>query len=141
LIKPPRGSPGFAVRCMMARFLVHCHSTGRKHLDLRLVQDDLVRSWSLLKPPPERMGERRLAVERKVSHLEEVCRPVIEEEAFGAGKARLWDGGEVAIDDGIPDRLILVFEGTKMTGNYEMRRMRWYPGNRWLIEKSGADGI
>lgn len=123
----------------MAKFLVHRHSTGRIHYDLRLVpdQDDVVRSWSLLKEPPLRVGERRLAIEREQLAAGEITRRYISEEAFGTGKAQLWDGGEVHIKAVSPERLVLIFKGGKMTGHYELRRMRWYPGNRWMLEKSG----
>lgn len=121
----------------MAKFLVHRHATGRGHFDLRLIQDDVVRSWSLLKEPPSRTGERRLAIERERLSVEKINRPFLEEEAFGTGRARAWDRGEVTITVVTPERLVMVFAGAKMKGRYELRRMRWYPGNRWLLEKSG----
>ncbi len=122
----------------MARFVVHRHAAGRSHFDLRLIQEDGVRSWSLMREPPSRGGESRLAIEREAMSPEEVNRPFIEEEAFGPGRARVWDSGEVSVRSASPNRLFLVFTGGKMAGEYEMRRMPWYPGNRWLLEKSGA---
>ncbi len=121
----------------MMRFVVHRHAAGRSHFDLRLIQDGRVRSWSLLKEPPSRGGETRLAIEREALSPEQVSRPIIEEEAFGPGRARVWDRGEVVVRSMSPNRLLLVFTGDKMAGRYELRRMRWYPGNRWLLEKSG----
>jgi hypothetical protein len=127
----PRGSLN------MARFLVHWHTAGRPHFDLRLIQGDHVRSFSMLKEPPRRKGERRLAIEREALSVEEISRPRIGEEAFGFGKARVWDGGEATIAAATPTHLVVIFEGAKLVGRYELRRMRWYPGNRWLLEKSG----
>ena len=124
----------------MARFLVHCHTAGRKHFDLRLVQEDRVRSWSMLKEPPLRTKDRRLAIEREDIPLEALDLPKIEEEAFGAGRVRVWDGGEIIEISGQPERLSLTLAGGKMQGRYELRRMRWYPGNRWLLEKSATSG-
>jgi hypothetical protein len=121
----------------MAKFLVHRHATGRGHFDLRLIQDEGVRSWSLLREPPLRTGKKRLAVEREQLSVEEIGRPFLEEEAFGTGRARIWDRGDVTITAVTPERLEMVFAGEKMTGRYQLRRMRWYPGNRWLLEKSG----
>ena len=121
----------------MARFLVHLHAAGRRHFDLRLIQDELVRSWSLLKGPPERKGEKRLAIEREALSVDRLGGPRIEEEAFGCGKAQVWDAGEVAITAAGPDCLVLTFAGSKLAGRYELRHMGWYPGNRWLFEKSG----
>lgn len=118
------------------RFLVHCHTAGRRHFDLRLIQDERVRSWSMLKEPPVRLKDRRLAIEREELSVAEVEAPKVEEEAFGMGRARVWDGGEVTIIVLEPRRLVLAFAGEKLMGRYELRRMRWYPGNRWLLEKS-----
>ena len=122
----------------MPSFLVHRHAAGRRHYDLRLVQDDQVRSWSLLKEPPSRKGERRLAVEREALSAEQISRPFIEEDAFGTGRVQVWDSGEAVISLKSPGRMVLLLEGGRLQGRYELRRMRWYPGNRWLMEKSGS---
>jgi len=122
----------------MARFLVHRHTTGKTHFDLRLVQGDTARSWSLMKEPPERADERRLAIEREELPVAAISGPRIEEEAFGVGRVRAWDSGEAAVTVDTQDRLVLVFSGKRLQGQYELRRMKWYPGNRWLLQKSGA---
>jgi bifunctional non-homologous end joining protein LigD len=124
----------------MTRFLVHRHTAGRRHFDLRLVQDDRVRSWSMLKEPPLRARDKRLAIEREDLPIEVLGRQKIEEEAFGTGRVQVWDGGEVTEIAARPEILILTFGGTKMQGRYELRRMKWYPGNRWLLEKSASSG-
>jgi DNA ligase D-like protein (predicted 3'-phosphoesterase) len=129
--KPDQGKP-------MARFLVHRHTTGRTHFDLRLIRDGSVRSWSLLKEPPERKGERRLAIEREAMSLEQIEKPRINEDAFGPGRARIWDGGEAEIMVAEAERLVFVLAGTKLAGRYELKHMNWYPGNRWLLQKSGV---
>ncbi len=120
----------------MTRFLVHCHTAGRRHFDLRLIKDKQVRSWSMLREPPVRAKDRRLAIEREELSMEDVDGPRIEEEAFGVGRARVWDSGEVSVVEAAPGRLVLSFAGEKLNGRYELRQMRWYPGNRWLLEKS-----
>lgn len=123
----------------MARFIVHRHSAGRRHFDLRLIEEDAVRSWSMLKEPPTRQGEKRLAIEREPLAIEKMSHPIIEEESFGIGKVLVWDGGALEIKALLPDHLVLGFMGEKMKGRYELRRMRWYPGNRWLLEKSDRE--
>jgi DNA ligase D-like protein (predicted 3'-phosphoesterase) len=122
----------------MVRFLVHHHAAGRRHYDLRLIQDDLIRSWSLLKEPPTRKGERRLAVEREALSVAQISGPIIEEDAFGPGRAQIWDSGAAVITAALPGRVGLLLEGNRLRGRFELRRMRWYPGNRWLMEKSGS---
>jgi bifunctional non-homologous end joining protein LigD len=120
---------------MVARFIVHRHSTGKTHFDLRLVQDQQLRCWSLLREPPLRDGQHRLAIERETFRPGDMNYRVFEEEAFGKGRVHTWDQGTVDITSATPRHLILIFDGTKLSGAYELRRMRWYPGNRWLLEK------
>jgi bifunctional non-homologous end joining protein LigD len=120
----------------MAKFVVHRHTAGRRHFDLRLIEGEGIRSWSLLKEPSTQKGEKRLAVEREPMSAEQISQPVIEEESFGAGRALVWDRGTVSIAPVQPGRLVLDFLGGKLRGRYELRRMRWYPGNRWLLEKT-----
>ena len=118
-----------------SRFVIHQHKTGRSHFDLRIVQKGILRSWSLLKEPPSRQGERRLAVERESFSADSIeCRN-FEEEAFGFGRVSAWDQGEAAIETITQRLLVINFTGRKISGRYEFRRMRWYPGNRWLLTK------
>ena len=118
-----------------SRFVVHQHKTGRSHFDLRIVQNGVLRSWSLLREPPRRQGEKRLAIERESFSADSIeCRN-FSEEAFGMGRVSPWDHGEVAIEADSTKLLVLSFTGEKISGRYEFRRMRWYPGNRWLLTK------
>ena len=121
---------------MLSKFVVHQHKAGRSHFDLRIVQEGVLRSWSLLKEPPRRNGERRLAIERESFPIESLGSKDFEEEAFGQGRVSIWDEGEVEVRIKSPRLIILLFGGSKISGEYEFRRMRWYPGNRWLFIKS-----
>ena len=123
---------------MVTRFVIHHHKAGKPHYDLRVVQGDVLRSWSLLREPPRRKGERRLAVERESFDARAAGCTTFEEEAFGRGAVFVWDKGEVEIADASAKRLLLNFRGTRLTGQYELKRMRWYPGNRWLIQRITA---
>jgi bifunctional non-homologous end joining protein LigD len=120
---------------MLSRFVVHQHKTGRVHFDLRIIHDRVLRSWSLLREPPCRIAERRLAIERESFTVESIACRNFEEEAFGQGKVQVWDEGEVQVIFVSTKQLTLAFRGNKLSGNYELRKMRWYPGNRWLLKK------
>jgi bifunctional non-homologous end joining protein LigD len=120
---------------MVSRYVVHQHKTGRAHFDLRIVQKGVLRSWSLLREPPGRVGERRLAIERECFTVESIVSRNFEEEAFGQGRVQVWDEGEVEVKTVSPRQSVLAFRGSKLSGNYELRKMRWYPGNRWLLKK------
>jgi hypothetical protein len=123
---------------MSSNFVIHKHKTGKPHFDLRIIIENQVRSWSILRMLPLREGEQRLAIERESLSPQEMDRRVIYEQAFGTGRAYIWDEGALAITMASPQRLVLQFDGAKMSGWYELRKMSWYPGNRWLIRKSAA---
>ena len=121
---------------MVSRFVVHRHKTARPHFDLRLIEEGVLRCWSLLKELPSQTGEQRLAIERESAAPDSACGASLERDAFGEGKVYLWDEGEVDIKVSTPRKLVLEFTGKKLAGSYELLRMLWYPGNRWLLRKS-----
>ncbi len=124
---------------MTSRFVVHRHSAGRRHFDLRLIQEEVMRSWSLLREPPGRTGEKRLAIERESFAARDANATVFKEDAFGEGKVYTWDEGEVEISGSSGRQLDLVFRGARLKGRSELRRMRWYPGNRWLLRRTASE--
>jgi len=121
---------------VISKFVVHRHKTGRIHFDLRVIQNEILRSWSLTKEPPFRLGERRLAIERESFAPDALTSGIFNEEAFGEGRVHTWDSGEVEIASATAREINLVFKGGKLSGRYRLRSMRWYPGNRWLFEKT-----
>jgi bifunctional non-homologous end joining protein LigD len=125
---------------MNSRYVIHRHKTGRTHFDLRIILEEKLRSWSLLKEPPRKSGERRLAIERENFPIESLNSENWEEEAFGKGSANIWDKGQVEIQAPSSRLMLLTFRGHKLSGKYELRRMVWYPGNRWLLTKSPTSG-
>jgi DNA ligase D-like protein (predicted 3'-phosphoesterase) len=120
---------------MVSRFVIHQHKAGRTHFDLRILIEGVFRSWSLLREPPLRPGERRLAIERESFPPESMRRANFEEEAFGIGRVSTWDEGGVEVNVLSSRHLSLTFRGLRISGNYELRRMLWYPGNRWLLTR------
>jgi hypothetical protein len=100
-----------------------------------MVENGILRSWSLLREPPLRNGEKRLAIERENFPVESINDKIFEESAFGQGRVFLWDTGEVEFKTISPQLIVVNFSGMKISGLYEFRRMRWYPGNRWMLTK------
>jgi bifunctional non-homologous end joining protein LigD len=125
---------------MHSEYIIHQHKAGRRHFDLRIIHEGVLRSWSLLKEPPFRDGERRLAIERESFPAESMRSGIFEEEAFGRGRVLVWDEGKVEINVSSPKLLLLRFEGNRISGKYEFHRMFWYPGNRWLLTKLRESG-
>lgn len=97
-----------------------------------------MRSWSLLREPPLRNGEKRLAIERESFTADSINCKKFEEEAFGSGVVKPWDEGEIDIESLSPKQLVAIFKGKRVAGKYEFRRMRWYPGNRWILSKKST---
>jgi bifunctional non-homologous end joining protein LigD len=120
---------------MISKFILHQHKAGKHHYDLRFLQNDYLRSWSLLKEPPRCPGERRLAIERERFESEAMHGRLFYEDAFGQGRVSIWDEGELELTSTSDRHMVLIFSGSKMSGRYELRRMRWYPGNRWILQK------
>jgi DNA ligase D-like protein (predicted 3'-phosphoesterase) len=123
------------MNAMQSKFVIHQHRTGRVHFDIRIIINEAMRSWSLLHEPPLRPGEKRLAIERESFTAESINCRNFEEEAFGLGAVKAWDTGEIDIEILSDKQLAATFRGNKLAGKYEFRRMRWYPGNRWILTK------
>ena len=79
-----------------------------------------------------------MAIERENFPIESLNSKKLEEEAFGEGRVETWDEGQVELREASARLLLLTFRGNKLSGRYELRRMIWYPGNRWLLTKSRA---
>ncbi|MEJ2108753.1 MAG: DNA polymerase ligase N-terminal domain-containing protein [Acidobacteriota bacterium] len=126
---------------MVSRFVIHRHRTGRTHFDLRIIYNGILRSWSMLREPPQNRGEKRLAIERESFTAVSINSRTFEEEAFGIGKVQAWDTGDVDISEISPQHLSLTFRGSRLLGDFEIRKTRWYPGNRWLFTKTGSTSI
>ncbi len=120
------------------RFVVHHHRAGRWHFDFRLIHLSILRSWSLRKEPPTLVGQQRLAIEGENFPPEEIHAARFTEAAYGEGRVDTWDEGEVEWLESGARKLVVRLRGQKLKGVYELRRMRWYPGNRWLLKKSPA---
>jgi hypothetical protein len=105
------------------------------HFDIRIILDEVMRSWSLLREPPLRNGEKRLAIERERFTADSIHCKNFEEEAFGLGSVKPWDEGEIEIETLSPRQLVVFFKGSRLAGKYEFRRMNWYPGNRWMLSR------
>ncbi len=117
------------------RFVVHEHHARRLHYGFRLEMDGALRSWAVPKGPPERVGERRLAVQVEDHLLSYIdFQGVIPEGQYGAGAVAIWDHGTYTLERRTDDELAFTLHGERLRGPYALVRMARRP-NDWLLIK------
>ncbi|HEU0026416.1 MAG TPA: DNA polymerase ligase N-terminal domain-containing protein [Ktedonobacterales bacterium] len=117
------------------RFVVHEHHARRLHYDFRLEMDGALRSWAVPKGPPERVGDRRLAVQVEDHPLSYIdFKGVIPEGQYGAGTVAIWDHGTYTLEKRTDDELAFVLHGERLRGPYALVRMAHRPHD-WLLIK------
>ncbi len=117
------------------RFVMHEHHARRLHYDFRLEMDGTLRSWAVPKGAPERVGDRRLAVQVEDHPLEYISfTGVIPEGQYGAGTVAIWDQGTYTLETRTDDELTFVLHGQRLHGPYALIRMGRRPSD-WLFIK------
>lgn len=119
-------------------YVIQKHHATHLHYDLRLEHDGVLKSWAVPKGPPERPGERRLAVEVEDHPLEYAeFEGVIPEGEYGAGKVEIWDRGWFEPVKWEPDEIIVELHGQRLRGHYALIRFQKEkePKNWLLLQK------
>jgi DNA ligase D-like protein (predicted 3'-phosphoesterase) len=123
-------------------FVVQKHAATSLHYDFRLEVDGVMRSWAVPKGPSYDPGERRLAMAvddhpMSWNEFEGVIGP-----GYGAGTVIIWDQGTYrnALDADMADALAdgyarFVLEGSKLRGEWSLRRMSGQKKESWLLSK------
>lgn len=123
-------------------FVIQRHNAQNLHYDFRLEHEGVLASWAVPKGPPEKIGDKKLAI-RTEDH------PVaykdfegdIPKGEYGAGHVAIWDSGDYELikwdekDDGVIE---FILSGKKMTGRYSLVKTKGYGGNKesWLLIKN-----
>jgi DNA ligase D-like protein (predicted 3'-phosphoesterase) len=106
------------------RFVIQRHEVSHLHYDFRLEMDGVLRSWAVPKGPPERAGERHLAVQVDDHPLSYGSfEGVIPQGQAGAGVVSMWDRGTYTLLKQTPDEPRLVLYGARLRGTYALIRM------------------
>ena len=117
------------------RFVVHEHHARRLHFDFRLEMDGTLRNWAVPKGAPERVGDRRLAVQVEDHPLSYIdFAGVIPEGQYGAGTVAIWDHGTYTLEKRTDDELAFTLHGERLRGPYALIHMARRP-NDWLFIK------
>jgi bifunctional non-homologous end joining protein LigD len=117
-------------------YVVQEHHAGRLHWDLRLERDGVLKSWAVPKGPPEKPGDRRLAVQVEDHPLAYAgFEGTIPEGEYGAGTVKIWDKGTYETVKWTEDKIEVVINGGRLMGQYELIRFRKAGEKEWLLFK------
>src|SRR2546426_3127236 len=79
-------------------YVIQEHHAKRLHWDLRFEIDNTLKSWALPKIPPQKDGEKRLAIAVDDHPIEyALFEGEIPAENYGAGHVTIWDKGTFEI--------------------------------------------
>jgi len=134
-------------------FVIQRHDASTLHYDVRLEVDGVLKSWAVPKGPPERPGERRLAVpteDHPMAYADFAGR--IPKGQYGAGKVETWDRGtyrnlrwggdeSLSMAEAMEEGKVEVYlRGDKLDGAYALIRVATDEDeeSRWLMLKMKA---
>ena len=117
-------------------YVVQEHHATHLHWDLRLERDGVLKSWAVPKGLPEKPGERRLAVQVEDHPLAYAgFEGTIPEGEYGAGTVKIWDRGTYEALKWTEDKIEVVINGGRLSGQYELIRFRRAGEKEWLLFK------
>ena len=116
-------------------YVLHLHKSKRKHFDLRLEMDGVLKSWAVPKSPPTEKGVKRLAVQVEDHPVDYAYfEGVIPEGQYGAGTVKIWDRGTYELEKRKDDEIIVKINGEKLKGLYCLIKFKGQKKN-WLFFK------
>jgi DNA ligase D-like protein (predicted 3'-phosphoesterase) len=117
-------------------FVLHEHWAKTHHFDFRLEINGVLKSWAIPKGPPQKSGEKRLAVQVEDHPLEYAnFQGIIPEGQYGAGKVEIWDRGKVKVKKQRENIIEFQLFGRKLTGNYMLLKPPSFEAKNWLFIK------
>ncbi len=116
-------------------YVIQEHHAKRLHWDLRFEIGKVLKSWALPKVPPEKEGEKRLAVQVDDHPLEyALFEGNIPEGNYGSGKVKIWDRGTFEVVEQTDKKLVVNIKGDKLQGKYCLLHFKPNEKN-WLFFK------
>lgn len=129
---------GEVLKTKKQRFVVQKHRTldKRVHYDFRLEIGGVLKSWAVPKGPPQKAGEKRLAVEVEDHPLEYGSfEGVIPEGQYGAGRVEIWDKGKLEIKEKTANSIKFILSGKKLKGDFSIFHPSTFEKKNWLLVK------
>jgi bifunctional non-homologous end joining protein LigD len=120
-------------------FVVQEHNARRLHYDLRLERQGVLKSWAVPKGIPQKIGEKRLAVQTEDHPLEyHKFEGIIPNGQYGAGTVRIWDKGFYELKAWEDDKIEFLLSGEKLRGMFVLARLKKAGQKDWLLMKVKA---
>jgi DNA ligase D-like protein (predicted ligase)/DNA ligase D-like protein (predicted 3'-phosphoesterase) len=121
-------------------YVVQEHHASHLHWDLRLERDGVLKSWAVPKGPPEKTGDKRLAVAVEDHPLDYGSfEGTIPEGEYGAGTVKIWDRGTYETKEWSEEKIEFVIHGERLSGPYELVRFRKAGEKNWLLFKKRVE--
>ena len=116
-------------------YVIQEHHASRLHWDLRFEINESLKSWALPKEPPQKIGEKRLAVSVDDHPIEyALFEGEIPKGNYGAGKVTTWDMGTFDVVESGKTKLVVDIHGTRLHGKYCLVHFK-PEGKNWLFFK------
>lgn len=117
-------------------FVVQEHHARSLHWDFRLEMDGVLKSWAIPKGPPEKPGEKRLAVQVEDHPIDySNFEGIIPEDQYGAGKVIIWDKGTYELLRKEPETIEFILSGKRLKGSFVLFHPKKFEEKHWLIMK------
>lgn len=122
-------------------YVIQEHHATKLHWDLGFELDQTLKSWALPNEPPQKIGEKRLAVSVGDHPVEyALFEGDIPKGNTGAGKVRTWDKGAFEILENTAKKLVMHIHGSRLQGKYCL--VHFEPeGKNWLFFKLRFDSV
>lgn len=124
---------------MSLKFVIQKHDASHLHYDFRLEMDGMAKSWAVPKIPPQKVGEKRLAVQVEDHTIEYMGFEGVIEEGYGKGTVEIWDSGTYELESKKEDKIVFQLKGTRLKGKYVLLIPKWGTKagkKQWLLMKA-----
>jgi len=127
-----------------SRFVIQKHAASHLHYDFRLEMDGVLKSWSVPKGPPVKVGDKRLAMPTEDHPVEYIgFEGIIPKGEYGGGTVMVWDAGTYDLIEGNYHNGFVRFNlnGSKLKGEWMLQRFVKANAERdkrekWLLSKA-----